>query len=539
MSTQRTRRSSRNRYGSPVSKFLAWLGGAHAELVRDHPEETIRLSAIGATILFTGILAAFSSGYAFYTVFGRTHWVPVLAVLWSCMIVNIDRLVVMTIRGSFWRKVGGAVPRLLLAAFIAVVIARPLELLIFNPEVERAMKLEELRLRNEATERLHRAQRSAEDALKSGVEVAREALGVDRQRAVVDSINKQVTECGAGQARMFQEWSDEMNKSVGGRPSGPGPVSDQKLRMFNGKREECERTARSAESARQSAEMTQSQLNVSIKGLEDTRNTARQRAVREFEIYTTTLDSTRAGSLLARERALSALSSTEPDVGRMVLVVTLLFLLVEILPVIAKLMAGSTVYDAALSQRERTAMAITNGASAAETELKEAEEFSAKLHAQLLRQRAAFRRRALALQRIAVRDVLDQARTGWKAPSAVVDAMIEAMTKAAHEAVTGSSGVMAGEPPGPEDSVQHHSPPSTPRVQVRQYFTGHVPVVLVFLASLLAVVASFMILGWVDASSKNDLAIALAVGSLVPAILALGLSPSHGRLSHDAEGGRE
>lgn len=451
------------------------------------------------------------------------------------MIVNIDRLVVMTIRGSFWRKVSGAVPRLVLAAFVAVVIARPLELWIFASEVSKQISQEE---RKAAADRLLSARQSARDVFDTGVASWRTTLGVGGLDTAAVSSEQRLAECRIEQEHLQGEWLRELNEGAGGRRPGIGPALRRKEQMFNQKRTDCDTMKERAESARQSAATARGQLRASIEGPEGIRDTALIRADREYEKEIDALNKPRAASLLERERALAALSSAEPDVGRMVLVITLLFLLVEILPVIAKLMAGSTVYDSALSQRERMAMAITDVSFAAETELKEAGEFSARLHAQLLRQRAAFRRRAIALQRIAVRDVLDQARTQWAAPATVVDAMKDAMTQAAHEAVTVSSGVVAGEPPAPEGSMQPHSPPSAPRVQVRQYFTGRVPAVSVFLASLLAVVATVVILRKFDTPFKNDLGIAVAVGSLVAAILALGFAPSGERLSHDAEGGR-
>src|SRR5262245_65791790 len=98
-----------------ISRLFAWCGGAKVELIRDYPEERTRLATVGATVLFTGLFASASSSYAIHTVFGPGWWVPALAVLWGVAIFNIDRLIVMTLHGSFVRKLFAAIPRLVLA----------------------------------------------------------------------------------------------------------------------------------------------------------------------------------------------------------------------------------------------------------------------------------------------------------------------------------------------------------------------------------------------------------------------------------------
>lgn len=106
-------------------------------------------AAIGATVLMTGILAGLSGGYAFHRAFGMYRAALPLAVFWGLLILNLDRFMVMSIRkkdvpaGDWpaWVKtktleVLASVPRLLLAFLLALVIAKPLELKLFQPEVD-------------------------------------------------------------------------------------------------------------------------------------------------------------------------------------------------------------------------------------------------------------------------------------------------------------------------------------------------------------------------------------------------------------------
>ena len=62
-------------------------------------------------------------------------------ILWGLMIFNLDRYIVSSIKktGSFWNQFFMAVPRLILATFLGIVISKPLELKIFEKEVNKQL----------------------------------------------------------------------------------------------------------------------------------------------------------------------------------------------------------------------------------------------------------------------------------------------------------------------------------------------------------------------------------------------------------------
>ena len=126
------------------SNFLWWCAGAHQKLLKQFPSEQTKYSGLGGVILATFVLAALSSGYAIYSVFGNWIWTIVFALIWGLIIFNFDRFLVSTMRKygvskrkQFWM----AVPRIALALLIGVTIARPLELKIFEKEI--AVKMQE------------------------------------------------------------------------------------------------------------------------------------------------------------------------------------------------------------------------------------------------------------------------------------------------------------------------------------------------------------------------------------------------------------
>lgn len=93
---------------------------------------------IGATVFFTGLFAAIAASYALFTVFDAV-WIAIgLGMVWGLMIFNLDRYIVSSMRkeGNAKRELLTALPRIVLAVIISLVIAKPLELKIFEKEIE-------------------------------------------------------------------------------------------------------------------------------------------------------------------------------------------------------------------------------------------------------------------------------------------------------------------------------------------------------------------------------------------------------------------
>ena len=121
------------------SHFLWWCAGAHQQLLKDYPSEHTKYAGLGGVILATFALASLSAGYAIYSVFNNWLWALAFAVLWGLIIFNFDRFLVSTMRKygvSIRKQLWMAMPRIVLALLIGITIARPLELKIFEKEVD-------------------------------------------------------------------------------------------------------------------------------------------------------------------------------------------------------------------------------------------------------------------------------------------------------------------------------------------------------------------------------------------------------------------
>jgi hypothetical protein len=100
--------------------------------------ESSKYAGIGATIFFTGVFAALAASYALYTVFDNV-WIAALSgLIWGLMIFNLDRYIVSSMRKekNSWREFRTALPRIVLAVLISIVIAKPLEMKIFDKEIQ-------------------------------------------------------------------------------------------------------------------------------------------------------------------------------------------------------------------------------------------------------------------------------------------------------------------------------------------------------------------------------------------------------------------
>lgn len=120
-----------------IKEFFWLCSGASFALLKRCPTEHSKYVGIGATIFFTGLLAGLSSGYALYSVFDSMGYACFFGIIWGLMIFNLDRLIVLSMRKSNhrYKEILQATPRFLLAILIALVISKPLEIKIFEKEI--------------------------------------------------------------------------------------------------------------------------------------------------------------------------------------------------------------------------------------------------------------------------------------------------------------------------------------------------------------------------------------------------------------------
>ena len=153
----------------------------------------------GAFVFFIGMLAAFSGGYALYVAFQSLCVALLFGLLWGAAISSLYRLIVSTIKkeASLSRQWMQAMPRFLLALVLSVVIAKPLELRIFNPEIDSILADEK---RNEAIriEGLYDLRIKKIDERIAGIKAETESLFNIRERLYQEYRCECDGACGTG-----------------------------------------------------------------------------------------------------------------------------------------------------------------------------------------------------------------------------------------------------------------------------------------------------------------------------------------------------
>lgn len=148
-------------WDNPISEFFWICAGVNRPVIRQCPTEWAKYAGIGGTILFTALMAMLSGGYALYTVFDDMRVAAFFGVFWGLLIFNLDRFIVNTMYSdgkatiSLMELVSG-LPRIIMAIFLGIVISTPLELKIFEDEINvtigemKAQKIKEYRALDES-----------------------------------------------------------------------------------------------------------------------------------------------------------------------------------------------------------------------------------------------------------------------------------------------------------------------------------------------------------------------------------------------------
>lgn len=311
-----------------TSNFLWWCSGAYQKLLSQYPSEHVKYAGIGGVILATFILAGLSAGYAIYSVFGNIYWTFIFAFIWGLVIFNFDRFLVSTMRKygvSSGKQIQMALPRFFLALLIGLTIARPLELKIFEKEID--VKVAENRhkkmLLNDSLLQLENRN------ILQTTQAERLRL-TTRKTALEDTLH-----------RLQQGYVQEADGTGGSGKRGIEKITRLKMDAYNTALQQF------------SPELSQLQPQIStqdsiLKNLQA--GTEVKRKVYEAELQNKV-------GFLERNKALSDLSEEEPSVFWANLLVSLLIILIEIGPIVSKLIVSVGPYDLALAKMELLQMA--------------------------------------------------------------------------------------------------------------------------------------------------------------------------------------
>lgn len=311
-----------------IMRFL-WkaAGGDRYILERATYSDQIKYMCLGGIVFATGAMAGLAGGYAFYTIFSPKGSALdnsldmssailsiIFGVIWGLMIFNIDRFIVTsTGKGDgtekiTWDELKSAIPRIIMGAIIAITISKPIEIRMFQTEINNKLYEKQLILQKEFEKR---TTANFEERLKV---VEDELGGVGKQKQ--DLIERiKVAE---------QAYTDNLMGKANGIAAGDGPLSKALKSQIENLNKELDR------------------FNEMNKNKIETADQKRKEILEEKEKVLATNIQVSKGldGLLERIKLAHEVAGFW-----ITLFITLLFMAIELTPIFFKLMLNKTPYD--------------------------------------------------------------------------------------------------------------------------------------------------------------------------------------------------
>lgn len=198
-----------------IQQFFILCSGADQDVLESCSRgEKNKYAGIGATVFFTAVLASIAATYALYTIFDNVYRAILFGLLWGFVIFNLDRFIVSTLKKqkNWWKEFGMAIPRLILAVIIAIVISKPLELKIFEKEIDRVI----LSQKNEYT------------VQNQGEILAAYTPEINKLDAQIDEIRAEIAAKETEVNNLYAIYIAEAEGTAGTHLLGKGPVYQEK-----------------------------------------------------------------------------------------------------------------------------------------------------------------------------------------------------------------------------------------------------------------------------------------------------------------------
>ncbi|GGC84218.1 hypothetical protein GCM10011508_09380 [Flavobacterium lutivivi] len=305
-----------------LKRFFILCSGVDTDIVNGCSNgEQNKYAGIGATVFFTAVMAFIAASYALFTVFDNVYTAVFFGLVWGFLIFNLDRFIVSTIkkRDHFLDEFIQASPRIVLAIIIAIVISKPLEIKIFQKEIETVLLKEknEMSIANK---------NQVSNFFKNDV---------DKNKAEIDSLKSAITKKEKEVASLYNSYITEAEGTAGTKKMGKGPI-------YKEKREAHDLATKQLDSLKATNAKIIADKELKSKSLQadlDKKVSETQPVIDGFD------------GLMARINALNKLPWLPS------FFIMLLFLAIETSPIFAKLLSPKGEYD---FKQEDAEMAIKN-----------------------------------------------------------------------------------------------------------------------------------------------------------------------------------
>lgn len=338
--------------GGFLNEFLWICAGANRPVLRQCPTEYAKYAGIGGTILFTALMAMLSGGYAFYTIFEEVSTACFFGVFWGLLIFNLDRFMVNTMYSDGKHTISkdellGGLPRIILAIFLGIIISVPIELRIFDDKIQSQLLIDQGKVSDDvrnANEELYN-ERNRIIELRGTYEDKLKELQTGTSDGYASRIATMERDLQVAEDKLY----NETNGTGVTKKRGYGPAAKQlqeqvdRMRLaLSGLREE-ERIAKSKnqEYINRQITSTQSYIDDLDRQLTNVNNQIIQKE-NERDKATNALT-----GFTARLKALSEITDYNNNTTLFIarLMIMLLFITIEIIPTLFKMMMTAGPYD--------------------------------------------------------------------------------------------------------------------------------------------------------------------------------------------------
>ncbi|WP_299623411.1 DUF4407 domain-containing protein [uncultured Tenacibaculum sp.] len=300
-----------------MKRFFLLCSGVDLDLIQNCSNgEQNKYAGIGATVFFTALMATIASSYALYTVFENIYTSIFFGLVWGLLIFNLDRYIVSTLRkkNSFGKEFLQAFPRLLLAIIIAVVISKPLELKIFEKEINQVLLTEQNQMTLDNKNQI--AQQFTPQIKKLETEISNLKAEIDQKEQETN--------------QLYETYIAEAEGRKGTKLKGKGPVYKEKREKHDASLAQLSELKKANNEKIASKETEIATLLQQQKNSE----TNAQPIIANYD------------GLMARINALNKLPALPS------LFIFLLFLAIETSPIFTKLISSKSEYDYKLENSE-------------------------------------------------------------------------------------------------------------------------------------------------------------------------------------------
>lgn len=201
-------------------RFFCWCSGARLYIVKKCPTDYNTFFGIGIVIFLTGIMATISGSYAFLTVF-NIGWLSVaFGLFWGTLIFFLDWYLVSSLRkqNKKGKELLLSFPRFVFAIFLAVVISKPIELKLFEREINEKIASIQQTDKLKSKELLDMEFEEIDKLLKDNEQMAMEIKSKEmlRNNLFTMVINEAEGKAGTGifgKGPVYQEKKDALEKA--------------------------------------------------------------------------------------------------------------------------------------------------------------------------------------------------------------------------------------------------------------------------------------------------------------------------------------